>query len=130
MEPELVCNATQLIAEATTLFYEKGVLKNFAKFTGNTCGRAWGIQLYLKRDSCTYLFLWILRTFLRTLILKNISKQLLLWLFYLYDGNIYFNTSLAKIAIWYFLKKWKKLCFSCAFRGCQMGTLIKNGLNR
>ena len=49
----------------------KGVLGNFAKFTGkHLCQilflirlQAWGLQLYLKRSSGTDVFLWILRDF-------------------------------------------------------------------
>ena len=89
----------------------------------DTCARAWGMQLYLKRDSGTCLFLWILRTFLRTLILKNISERLLLWLVYLYDGNIYFKKSLAKVPIWYFLKKMKKPLLFLCFQGMSNGNI-------
>ena len=50
MEPELICNATQLIAEAATLFYKKGVLTNFAKFTGRyLCQTLGHATLFKKR---------------------------------------------------------------------------------
>ena len=42
------------------MFCKIGVLKSFAKFTGNDAWR-WRSQLYLKRDSDTDIFLWVLR---------------------------------------------------------------------
>ena len=42
------------------VFYKKGVLKNFAKFTGK---QALGLKLYKKRDSNTCVFLWTLQNF-------------------------------------------------------------------
>ena len=53
----------------------EGVLRKFAKITGNTCVRvsfliklqASGLQLYLKRESGTSVFLWIFRKFQETL---------------------------------------------------------------
>ena len=55
-------------------FVKKGVLENFAKFTGkHLCQSLFliklqssGLQRYLKRDSGTGVFLWILWKFLRT----------------------------------------------------------------
>ena len=53
------------------VFCKKGARKNFSQFTGNTCARAsfllklqaWGLQLYYKGDSGTYVFMWISRNF-------------------------------------------------------------------
>ena len=48
------------------VFYKKGVLRNFAKFTGkHLCQRVFfnGLQLYQKRLSGTIVFLWILPNF-------------------------------------------------------------------
>ena len=50
------------------LFYKKGVFKNFGKFSGKRPSQslffhkvaAWGLKLYLKRDSGIGLFLWVL----------------------------------------------------------------------
>ena len=36
------------IKSSREVFFKKGVLKNFPKFTGNTCARAFCQQLYLK----------------------------------------------------------------------------------
>ena len=63
------------------VFCKKSVLRNFAKFTKKTCTRisflkklrAPGLQLYLKRDSGTGVFLWILRNFYEHLFLQNTS---------------------------------------------------------
>ena len=46
------------------VFCKKGAPKNFAKFTGNYL--CLGVQLYLKRDSNTGVFLWIFAKFLGT----------------------------------------------------------------
>ena len=57
----------------------KGVLRNFAKFTGkHLCQSLFSIklkalQLYQKRDSGTGAFLWILQNFLEHLLLQNTS---------------------------------------------------------
>ena len=67
---------------------EKGVLKNFAKFIGNTCARVYFKiklqvlckQLYWKRDSGTGVFLWIFEKVLRT----PFFTEHLLWLLLLF----------------------------------------------
>ena len=53
------------------VFYKKGVLENFAKLTGKHLRRvsflkklqAWGLQLYLRRDPSTGVFVWTLQNF-------------------------------------------------------------------
>ena len=63
------------------MFCKKGVLRNFAKFTGNHLLQslfliklqASVLHLSLKRDSSTGFFLWILRNFWEHLILQNSS---------------------------------------------------------
>ena len=70
------CNLVILI-----LFHTRLVLRNFAKFTGkHLCQSlffnkvaATGLQLYLKRDSGTSVFLWVLQNFSEHL-LQNISS--------------------------------------------------------
>ena len=64
---------SSLVTEAVvhSCSVKKGVLRNFTKFTENTCAKVssliklqgWDLQLYLKRDSVTCVFLWILRNF-------------------------------------------------------------------
>ena len=57
----------------------KGVLRNFAKFTGKyLCQSLFliklqALQLYQKRDSGTGAFMWVLRNFLQHLLLQNTS---------------------------------------------------------
>ena len=61
------------------MFCKKGVLRNFAKFTGNHLlqslffNKVAGLHFSLKRDSSTGFFLWILRNFWEHLILQNTS---------------------------------------------------------
>ena len=62
------------------MFCKKGVLRNFAKFTGNHLlqslffNKVAGLHLSLKRDSSTGFFLWILRNFWEHLILQSTSS--------------------------------------------------------
>ena len=71
------------------MFYKKGVLENFVKFTGkHLCQRLfliklqpWGLQLCHKRDSVTGVFLWILRNIQDTFnnsgrLLRKLEKNL------------------------------------------------------
>ena len=82
--------------QSQEVFCKKGVLKNFANFTGKHLW--WSLFLIklpafrpgtlLKRDSNTGVFQWNLQRFLRTPALKNICDRLLLiivenWWFFL-----------------------------------------------
>ena len=65
------------------MFCKKGVLRNFAKFTGkHLCQRFYfnkvvglSLQLYWNRDSGKSVFLWILRNFWEHLFLQNTSNS-------------------------------------------------------
>ena len=48
------------------VFWKKVVFKNFAKFKGKHSCQSLRLQIFLKRDSVTGAFLWILTKFLRT----------------------------------------------------------------
>ena len=58
------------------VFYNKSCYKNFAKYTGK---HASGLQLYLKRNSGTGVFLWILRNFRKTYFTEHLRRLLLNW---------------------------------------------------
>ena len=70
-----------LVSEAATrgVLWKKGVLRNFAKFTGKHLCRslfliklqASGLQLYQKRNSGTVVFLWTLRNSKNTFIYRT-----------------------------------------------------------
>ena len=75
----------------------KDVLRDLAKFTGNTCAsfliklQAWGLQLYLKRDTGTGIFLWVFQIFEEHLFERPFaSGWLLLFLFFL-NMNVSFS---------------------------------------
>ena len=58
----------------------KFVVENFAKFTGMHMNRGffstYSLQLYWKRDAGLYSFLWVLRNFLGTTLLRKTSCEL------------------------------------------------------
>ena len=61
LRPATVINIALLFYRSSrwSCSVRKGVLRNFAKFTGKHL--AWGLQLYLKWGSITGVFLWILQ---------------------------------------------------------------------
>ena len=78
-------NLVNLPDAATEVFYKKGVLKNLLKFTGKHCVKvSFLIKLrasacnFIKKDSGTGIFLWILWNFQEHLFLKYTYWRLLL----------------------------------------------------
>ena len=74
------------------VFCKKGVLKNFAKFTGKYLfqspffNKAAG--LFVKKETLAYVFLVNFMKFLRTPLLQNTSKRLLLN--FIFTEKVYF----------------------------------------
>ena len=58
--------AIEGVLEKTDVFYKKGVLANFAKFTAKICARLKlqaSVWNFVKKETLTGIFLWILRHF-------------------------------------------------------------------
>ena len=74
------------ISSHLEVFFWKGALINFTKFTGKHLtgseaflikSKGWGLQLYKKRNSDTCVFLWNLRNFKNTFVIENLRWLLL-----------------------------------------------------
>ena len=100
---------------------KQGVLEISQNSHENTCARvsfliklqAWGLQIYLKRDSGTGVFLWIFQNFWEHLFLKNSSGSCFLELRHLRFSLVeQFQLRLARIKSKRFLFTWAGSFFS------------------